>query len=225
MSTPEAKRTKIVAAVPLSQISDLSDVTMKSHKDPKGIFYWILLDGEVPRFNLTPAEPIKIIFGFDMVGAVERRSFNSDAAAKPNESLAVRVQVDGDLGAQLAKLDARCGQLFAEMDGAGKWMPLVSHNDKYDNDSVKISVCFTGRCTQIKILCDGEPVKGEGFDFIKKHSDSRSSSFVGAEAKVVAKLRIWQIEGKAGLALDATQIFLKPSEKAIVTEEDAFPEW
>ena len=43
------------------------------------------------------------------------------------------------------------------------------------------------------------------------------------------KLRIWTIEDKdgrkAGLSLDATQLFLKPLAKVVIEEEDAFPEW
>ena len=115
-TTPTAKRAKTVAAASMLELEDMSSLTMKAHKDAKSTFYWVLLDGEVPRFNLTPVEPLKIIFGLDMVGAVERRSFNSsDVAVKPNESLAVRVNVGGELSSRLSSLDKRCEQLYAEL--------------------------------------------------------------------------------------------------------------
>ena len=228
MAAPASKRAKIITAVPLHEV-DVSQLQMKVHKDAGGSFFWITLDGENPRFNLTPTTPLKILFGLDMVGAVEQRSFNSKVPAKTNESLGMRVNIDSDLSTILSNLDKRCKELFEEAGHKAEWNSLVSHNEKYNNASVKLSVGITGRCTAMKVLTGDDVSPGEGWEFIKKHADGSRSAFGGSEAKAVVKLRIWEIDGKdgpkAGLSLDTTQLFVKIIEKQAIVEEDAFPEW
>lgn len=227
-ATHDAKRVKVVAALSAFDI-DVDQLQMKVHKDARGSMFWISLDGDQPRINLTPAEPFKIVFGLDMTGSVERRSFNSDEKAKPNESLGIRVNLNSDLSAWLSKLDKACKDLFEVHEKGSKWMSLVAHNEKYGNDTAKLTVGITGRCTALKVLSDDETSKGEGWEFIKTHAEGARAAFGGAEAKAVVKLRIWTIEDKdgrkAGLSLDATQLFIKPLAKVVVEEEDAFPEW
>ena len=60
-----------------------------------GKFVTAVIDGQVPHLNLTPGCSLQVLFGLDMGGKMEPRSFNcpgnADAAAKPNESLSLRV--------------------------------------------------------------------------------------------------------------------------------------
>ena len=221
MSSPAAKRVKIAAAAPFSDC-DPSKVEVRSHKDETGaVYYHAALDGEVPRFNLTPDGALKVIYGFDMAGAVEQRSFNSNKPAKPNESLGIRVQVADELLDFLGKLDQQCRELFRQTGASHEWSPMVAHNSKYNNDTVKLSVGLTGQCTALKVKVDNDVRKGEGWQFLKENSDDSRSAFSGAEIKVVVKLRLWTQEKKAGVSLVATQLFLKPREKLVVVE-DAF---
>ena len=98
----------------------------------------------------------------------------------------------------------------------------MQHNEKYQNDNVKLTVGLTGQCAALKILVGEELAKGSGWEFLKEQAGKEHSAFSGAEAKAVVKLRIWVVDGKAGLGLDATQLFLKAREKQVVEEEDAF---
>ena len=222
MSAPAAKRAKVVAAVAFSDC-DPSKLEVKTHKDEKGaVYYHAALGGEAPRFNLTPAGCLKVIYGFDMAGAVEMRSFNSKVLAKPNESLGIRVQVADELLDFLGKLDRQCRELFQQTGASHEWSPMVAHNDKYNNDTVKLSVGLTGQCAALKVRVGDEVLKGEGWQFLKDNADDPRSAFSGAEAKVAVKLRLWTQDKKAGVSLVATQLFLKPREKPAVVEEDAF---
>ena len=75
----DVKRVRVVEAKPFQTI-DLDKLELKivGVKDEK--YYMPLLDKEVPRFILTPS-PARIIWGLDMKGHVEQRSFNCGAKA------------------------------------------------------------------------------------------------------------------------------------------------
>ena len=67
------------------------------------------------------------------------------------------------------------------------------------------------------IVKDGKVQRGEGFDFLKTFDGSLNN----AQVKLVFRVRkVWQHSGKAGLSLEATQLALTPTEKAV--EENVF---
>jgi hypothetical protein len=64
---------------------------------------------------------------------------------------------------------------------------------------------------------DGKVIRGEGWEFLKLYVDSLRH----AEVKAVLRLKkLWNVAGKAGIKLEATQLVLKATEKP--TEADVF---
>ena len=117
MASSSAKRAKIVAALNYSDV-DTAQVQMKVHQGAVGSNFWLNIDGEVPRINLTPAGSAKVLYGFDVIGSYDKRSFNSTITTKPppNESLGIRVQVSGELQFFLKTLDKRCEELYKQLE-------------------------------------------------------------------------------------------------------------
>ena len=71
--------------------------------------------------------------------------------------------------------------------------------------------------TKIAIAQDGKEIRGEDWEFLKPFVDSLSH----AEVKAVLRLKkLWNVAGKAGIKLEATQLVLKATEKP--TEADMF---
>ena len=71
--------------------------------------------------------------------------------------------------------------------------------------------------TKIAIVHGGKVLRGEGWDFLKPYMDLLRH----AEVKAVVRVKkLWNVAGKAGLKLEATQLVLKATEKP--TEADVF---
>ena len=177
-------------------------------------FVHVVLDDVIPLINLTPTGSLKVVYGFDMTGKMEPRSFNSDAPAKPNESLGLRVAVDNDLAKTLQRMDDRCHELCEEMKGgnmAEEWMHLLSTTKEGHSLTVKLHIGLKGECTAIKFL-DSEVKKGEGWDFVKEIDPD---GFRYAVVKAAVKPKIWEVAGKCGVSLVVTELFVKPEPKPV----------
>ena len=234
MAVPAAKKARIEEPKPFQEL-DVDAMTLKIVEGKNDKFYIALLENEVIRFLLTPDEPTRITWGFDMGGTVEARSFNSKAKAKGNESLSIRVELGKEQAEFLEKVDEKMRGLFGTEE-AFKWTPMVSKNDKYDKPTAKLQVCLSGEDSALTLLKfkPGDVVeRGHGWDFLKGFAEAeknRRNAFTGAEAKVVVKLRAWKrtdIDGvlKAGVSMAASQIFIKPKAREIIEDADILEDW
>ena len=192
-------------AVPDFKDIDVREITFKLGRD--GVTNLAELGGEQVQFNLTPQGSLKVVYGFDMDGRLEQRSFNCPGVeAKASESLAIRVKLDDAQLDFLETLENWCKQC-PSVKGK-EWIPLISYNDKYRTASAKLRVALTGSCANLKIL--GYKVKkGMGWQFLKENA---VGNFTAADVKAVVKLRVYTMGDKAGISLAATELFLKPQE-------------
>ena len=215
MAEPSVKRARM--AIPSFTDIDVKDITFKLGRDEKT--HLAELGGEQVQFNLTPEGSLKVVYGFDMDGRLEQRSFNCPGVeAKASESLAIRVKLDGEQLDFLETLENWCKQC-PSVKGK-EWIPLINYNDKYKSASVKLRVCLVGYCTNLKIL-GYEVKKGKGWQFLKENA---VGNFTAADVKAVVKLRIYTMDDKPGISLAATELFLKPNEHADSGKVDTFPD-
>jgi len=202
MASP-AKRARM--AIPSFKDIDVREIAFKLGRDEKT--YFAELGGGQVQFNLTPEGSMKVIYGFDMDGKMERRAFHDNMIVKGSESLAIRVKLEDAQLDFLESLENWCKQC-PSVQGK-EWIPLINYNDKYKTASAKLRVCLTGACTDIKIMGD-EIKKGRGWQFLK---DNAVGNFTAAAVKVVVKLRIYTVDDKAGISLAAAELFLNPIER------------
>ena len=74
--------------------------------------------------------------------------------------------------------------------------------------------------TKLAIVQDGKIHRGEGWEFLQPFIAS-CNAFKFAEVKIGIRVKkLWNVAGKAGLGLEATQIVLRATEKP--TEVDLF---
>ena len=120
----------------------------------------------------------------------------------------------------LTELDKTAEEAFAKIVDA-KWNALVTSNPLFKSSWCKVTVILKGaELTKLAIVVDGKVHRGEGWEFLEPFI-KRCNAFKYADVKITAKVKkLWNVAGKAGLGLEATQIVLKPSERP--TEEDAF---
>ena len=230
MAAPPAKKARVEEPKPFQQL-DVDAMTMKivDGKDDK--YYVALLNNEVIEFLLTPAEPTKITWGFDMEGSVEQRSFNCAAVkGKGNENLSIRVELGDEQAEFLQKVDEKMHGLFGEKL---EWTPMVARSEFINKGTAKLQVCLKGNEAALTLLKfkPGDVVeRGHGWDFLKQFAEadkSRRNAFTGAEVKAVVKLRAWKMINKAGVlcagvSMTATQLFIKPKPHVIV---DILEDW
>ena len=231
MAAPAAKKARVEEPKPFQQL-DVDAMTMKivDGKDDK--YYVALLNNEVIEFLLTPAEPTKITWGFDMEGSVEQRSFNcAGVKGKGNENLAIRVELGDEQAEFLQKVDEKMHGLFGEEKL--EWTPMVARNELFNKGTGKLQVCLKGNEAALTLLKfkPGDVVeRGHGWDFLKQFAEAdkgRRNAFTGAEVKAVVKLRAWKMTDKdgkvrAGVSMAATQLFIKPKPHVIV---DILEDW
>jgi hypothetical protein len=234
MAAPAAKMARIEEPKPFQEL-DVDAMTLKIVEGKNDKFYIALLDNEVIRFLLTPAEPTRITWGFDMDGTTEQRSFNSGAKAKGNENLSIRVELGSEQAEFLEKVDEKMRGLFGTEESF-EWTPMVNKNDKYEKPTAKLQVCLNGDDSALTLLKfkPGDVVeRGHGWDFLKKYTDiekNRRNAFTGAETKAVVKLRAWKMTDKdgkvkAGVSMAARQLFIKPKPRVIIEEADILEDW
>ena len=233
-TAPAAKKARVEEPKPFQEL-DVDAMTMKIIDGKTDKYYVALLENEVIRFLLTPDEPTRITWGFDMSGAVEQRAFHKGATAKGNESLSIRVELDSEQTKFLEKVDEKLKGLFGSEEGF-EWTPMVTKNEKYEKPTAKLNVCLTGddaALTLLKFKLGDVVERGHGWDFLKGCADvekNRRNAFTGAEAKVVAKLRAWMMTDKngkvrAGVSMAATQLFIKPKPRIVIEETDILEDW
>ena len=88
MAAPAAKKARVEEPKSFHAL-EVDEMTLKVIEGKNDKFYIALLDDAVIRFLLTPAEPTKIAWGFDMDGTTEQRAFHSGMKTKGNESLSI----------------------------------------------------------------------------------------------------------------------------------------
>ena len=234
MAAPAANKARIEEPKPFKEL-DVEAMTLKIVDGKTDKFYLALLDNEVIRFVLTPAEPTKIIWGFDMAGVTEERSFHRGEKSEKNESLSIRVELGSEQAEFLQKVDDAMKALFGTEEPF-EWTPIVNQHDKYEKPTAKLSVCLGGDESSLTLLKfkPGDVVeRGNGFEFLKGYADAeknRRNAFTGGEAKVVVNLRAWKMTDKngkvrAGISLAATQLFIKPKPRIVIEEADILEDW
>ena len=150
MAAPAAKKARIEEPKPFQEL-DVDAMTMKVVEGKNDKFYVALLDNEVIRFLLTPAEPTRITWGFDMDGTTEQRSFNSGAKAKGNENLSIRVELGSEQAEFLEKVDEKMRGLFGTEE-TFEWTPMVNKNAKQHSPTAKLQVCLHGDDSALTLL-------------------------------------------------------------------------
>ena len=215
------KRTRI-GVKPYSEI-DLEEFALRDKgKGKNGHLAYPLLDGDTIRFNLTPNDWLRTPFGFDVDGKYDKPSFlgGKEPENGVSESLSLRLDLSVGQETFLTQLDAAAEAAFAKLVDV-KWSPLVAANPVFKSSLCKVAVVLKGsELTKLAVVVDGKVERGEGWEFLQPFI-KRCNSFKFSEVKLTARVRkLWNVAGKAGLGLEATQIVLKPSERP--TEEDAF---
>ena len=153
-----------------------------------------------PFVNLTPnkGEWLRICFDVD----VEQASTQKDAKGTP---LAFKLVYDvKDKQEEFMKeLDKRFQDLLGPSEKRD-WMPILVDKIEYASS---ISMRVNLRSTCIKIYDGKELRTGKGWDFVK---DFR---FQNSLAKVAfLPVRVWEKDGKAGVALEAAELVLHEGE-------------
>ena len=95
---------------------------------------------------------------------------------------------------------------------------MVNANAILRLSSCKVAVILKGDgLTKLAIVQNSNVERGEGWEFLQGYN----SNFKRAEVKLTVRVKkLWNVAGKAGLSLEATQLVLRPTEKP--TEQDAF---
>ena len=226
MSTAEersAKRARIEIK-PYTEL-DLSEFTLKNKGKGKngGHMAYPLLAGESIRFNLTANEWLRTPFGFDVDSKFEKPSFLGGKVPErtdASEGLSLRLDLPSGQEEFLTKLDKATEEAFGEITDA-KWSSVVTTNPVFKSALCKVVVVLKGSdLTKLAIVVDGKVERGEGWQFLEPFL-KRCNGFKFADVKITMRVRkLWNVAGKAGIGLEATQLVLKPSERP--TEEDAF---
>jgi hypothetical protein len=217
LTTPPAKRARI-EVLPFLEL-DLSKLSLKSSGvgPGGGLKVYPALDGEAIRFNLTPYKWLETPYGFDLSTMYEEK-VPSFLGGKPPpngapEGLSLKISLGQSEANFLESLDANCQQRFSALTRA-TWNPLVK------DGGCKATAVLTGPregLTKLAIAQGGKVIRGEGWEFLKPYVDSLRH----AEVKAVLRLKkLWNVAGKAGIKLEATQLVLKATEKP--TEADVF---
>ena len=201
--------------LPYRQI-DMEQFALKDKgKGKNGHVAYPLIGGETIRFNLTPGDWLRAPFGFDVDGKYDKPSFlgGKEVDKGASEGLSLRLDLFQQQAEFLRLLDATSKEAFAELVDA-KWNDLVTSNPVFKSSLCKVAVVLKGsELTQLAIVVDGKVERGEGWEFLEPYV-KRFNSFKFAEAKLTVKVRkLWNVAGKAGLGLEATQLVLKPNER------------
>ena len=214
-----AKRARI--EVKPFQDLDLNQFVLKNNgKGKNGPIVYPLIAGEPIRFNLTINDWLQTPFGFDLETKFEKPSFlGGKDPEKPGtpEGLNLRLNLQPAQAEFLSKLDNAARKAFADITTAN-WNPLVNANAILRLSSCKVAVILKGDgLTKLAIVQNSKVERGEGWEFLQGYN----SNFKRAEVKLTVRVKkLWNVAGKAGLSLEATQLVLRPTEKP--TEQDAF---
>ena len=154
----------------------------------------------MPFINLTPTtgEWLRVCFDVDS---------NHASTLKDDKGVPVAFKLVMDVKDKqeefMLKLDKRLRELSAPDDKVD-WLPILMEKAEHASSfSIKVSM----RNTCIKIYDGTKLTDGKGWDFVKDFA------FQNAKAKVAfAPVRVWEKDGKAGVALEATMLVLQEGE-------------
>ena len=218
-----AKRARVEIEVPSFDKVDLEKFSVKDNgKGKNGHKAFPMVDGKSIRFNLTPTGWLHAPFGFDVTSKFEKPSFlgGKEPESGASEGLKLSINLQKAEAEFLSQLDDNCSGAFANIIKA-TWNPLVSENSLFGASSVKVVVTLKGEeLTKIAVVANNKVTRGEGWDFLKEYIDS-GNTFRNSEVKLTARVKkLWNVGGKAGIQLEATQIVLRPGDRP--TEKAAF---
>jgi len=215
---PQSKRARVEAEIPSFDKVDLSKFTLKDYGKSKnggnGHKAFPLVAGESIQFNLTPGGWLKTTFGFDVNTKFEKPSFlggkEPETVGTP-EGLNLRINIDKAEGDFLTQLDGLCKDAFEELVKKVEWNLLVGETPVFSTYFCKVTVVLKGDgLTQIAIVADNKVTRGEGWEFLKPFLDS-NNGFRQADVKLAVRVKkLWNVAGKAGVKLEATELVLRP---------------
>jgi len=220
---PPAKRARTEVEVPSFASVDLSQFTLKDKGEGKngGRLAFPFVAAEPIRFNLTPTGWLESPFGFDTACKFKKPSFlgGPEPEAGIPEGLELRIDLPQTEAEFLSQLDEKCRDAF-EQHVKVAWSPLVGENSLFQTKWGRVTVILKGDgLTRMAVVADNKVVRGEGWDFLKTYIE-KGNTFRRAEIKLTVRVKkLWHVEGKAGIKLEATQLVLRAQERR---EADAF---
>jgi hypothetical protein len=223
MADERATKRARIEVKPFTEL-DLKEFSLRDKgKGANGRIVFPILGGDVIRFNLTHSDWLRTPFGFDVDSRYETPSFLSGKVpekANTSEGLSLRLDLAPGQADFLIKLDKAAREAFANIAEA-KWNDLVSENPLFKSALCKVAVILKGAdLTKIAVVVDGKVERGEGWGFLEPFV-KRCNAFKHSDVKLTVRVKkLWNVAGKAGLGLEATQLVLKPSERP--AEVDAF---
>ena len=211
-----AKRARIEIEVPSFNDVDLQKFSLKDNgKGKNGHKTFPMVEGKSIRFNLTPSGWLNAPFGFDVTSKFEKPSFlgGMEPESGASEGLKLAINLQQAESEFLTALDDNCSAAFANIVKA-TWNPLLSENALFSTQTVKVVVTLEGEeLTKIAVVANNKVTRGEGWDFLKAYIDS-GNTFRNADVKLTARVKkLWNVGGKAGIQLEATQIVLQPGDR------------
>ena len=202
----------------------INDFTLKDKgKGKNGHMAFPLIGGEMIRFNLTPIDWAQTPFGLDVDSKFEKPSFFGGKEPEKKgapEGLNLRLNLQPEQAEFLKQLDGVAEEAFGKLVD-NKLNALVSINPLFQKSLCKGVVVLKGEGqTKLAIVQDGKIHRGEGWDFLEPFVKS-CNGFKFAEVKLGVRVKkLWNVAGKAGLGLEATQIVRRATERP--TEVDLF---
>ena len=241
MVASQNKRAREEIVVQPFDAIDLEQLTLKDRgEDAKGgDRTFPLLAGKPIRFNLTPSGWLTALYGFDLSSKFNQPSFlidyeqpandASEEKKKPKtEGLNMRIHLQQKQTDFLRMFDEKCKIAFCGIEKTcSKWGDLVTSGNMMCPNSVKVFVPLkandkTAALTEIAVVDGNTITRGEGWNFIEPYVND----FRNADVKVTVRVkRIWFLDGKAGITLEATQLALRirerrPKEAVAFTDDD-----
>ena len=219
------KRARVEIEVPTFDKVDLDKFSLKDYgKGKGGLKTFPMVDGQSIRFNLTPSGWLKAPFGFDVTTKYETPSFLGGEVPKngASEGLKLSINLQKAESDFLTQLEENCSAAFANL-GKAIWNPVVTENGLFSTSSAKVTVTLKGEgLTKIAIVANNKVTRGEGWDFLKTYIED-GNTFRNSEVKLTVRvMKLWNVGGKAGIKLEATQIVLRPGVNTRPQEVDAF---
>jgi hypothetical protein len=146
------------------------------------------------------------------------------AGSAPPETARLTVSLEPRAMEALQALDRRAEALYRTTStDSFKWQSCVK-TDKVGEGVASVKVYFKARhgalptpatCMKIKQF-DGSCVTGVGWDFLEAYLDT-CDSFRGGRCKIALDMQYWQMNGSAGLTLQAFALAIAPSQELLST--------